>query len=117
MASSFEVNAHEELPLRLLLALEAGQEAGGDRRGRQSAGIHVVGDEEYPLCDLRVDDHDDPVQELRRVYEVWGREEMPFLNQMPRRDNFTPEWQTAIRLKEELESELEEREKVKESAW
>ncbi len=117
MASSFALNGDEELPLRLLLALESGQEAGGDRRGRQSAGIHVVADEEYPLCDLRVDDHDDPVQQLRRVYEVWEREELPFLGLAPMRNDFTPEWQTAIRLGEEIENELEEAEKVKESAW
>jgi uncharacterized Ntn-hydrolase superfamily protein len=117
MAESFAVNADEELPLRLLLALEAGEEVGGDRRGRQSAGIRVVANEEYPFCDLRVDDHDDPIQELRRVYEVWEREGEPFIRLTPTRADFTPEWDLAMRLKEQIETELDEQEMVKESTW
>lgn len=117
MAESFSINANEELPLRLLFALEAGEEAGGDRRGRQSAGIHVVAGEEYPSCDLRVDDHDEPIQELRRVYDVWEREEAPFSRLMPTRATFTPEWDLAMRLKEQIERELEEQELVKETTW
>ena len=48
MARSFETTLVEELPERLIQALEAGQDAGGDRRGRQSAGITVVAEEELP---------------------------------------------------------------------
>ncbi|TDB71737.1 DUF1028 domain-containing protein [Micromonospora sp. KC723] len=64
------------LPQRLLAALRAGDEAGGDRRGRQSAGLLVVerhggyagtGDE---LVNLRVDDHPDPVTELGRLLDI-----------------------------------------------
>jgi uncharacterized Ntn-hydrolase superfamily protein len=108
MAHAFEFSAEEELPERLLRALEAGQEAGGDRRGRQSAGLHIVHTEEYPYCDLRVDDHPDPVPELRRVFAVFQREELPFMQLMPRRDDYTPDWETAIRVREELERSLEE---------
>jgi uncharacterized Ntn-hydrolase superfamily protein len=108
MARAFEVSADEELPERLLRALEAGQEAGGDRRGRQSAGIHVVHAEEYPYCDLRVDDHADPVPELRRVFEVFQREEAPFMPMMARREDYTPHWDAVIRIREELEASLEE---------
>ncbi|MEU2610495.1 DUF1028 domain-containing protein [Micromonospora sp. NPDC007271] len=63
-------------PQRLLAALHAGDRAGGDRRGRQSAGLLVVqrrggyagsGDE---LVDLRVDDHPDPVAELGRLLDI-----------------------------------------------
>jgi len=108
MARAFEVSADEELPERLLRALEAGQEAGGDRRGRQSAGIQIVHTEEYPYCDLRVDDHADPVPELRRVFAVFQRELTPFLPLMPRRDDFAPSWETVIRIREELEASLEE---------
>ena len=75
MATAYEHSADEDMPERLLLALEAGQEAGGDRRGRQSAGIHIVAGEAYPWCDVRVDDHADPIPELRRVLDVWRREE------------------------------------------
>ncbi len=108
MARAFEVSIDEELPERLLLALAAGQEAGGDRRGRQSAGIYVVHTEEYPYCDLRVDDHPDPIPELRRVFEVFQREEVPFLPMMPRRDDYTPQWEAAIRMREITEASLEE---------
>jgi len=114
MAQAFETTLIEELPERLVQALEAGQKAGGDRRGRQSAGIMVVGEETYPYCDLRVDDHADPVPELRRVFEVYKREEIPFLQIMPRRDDPVPHWDWAIRMREQIEESLPERELAKE---
>ena len=57
---------------RLLKALQAGQEAGGDKRGRMSAAL-LVADERWksearPLLNLRVDAHPDPIKELRRIY-------------------------------------------------
>jgi len=107
MALAFEASVDEELPERLLRALEAGQEAGGDRRGRQSAGIRVAHTEEYPYCDLRVDDHPDPVAELRRVFTLFQREE-PFRKMMSRRDDYTPQWEALIRMREILEASLEE---------
>ncbi len=107
MALAFEASVDEELPERLLRALEAGQEAGGDRRGRQSAGMRVVHIEEYPYCDLRVDDHADPIAELRRVFTVFQREE-PFHQMMSRRDDYTPQWEALIRMREMLEASLEE---------
>lgn len=59
---------------RLLKALEAGQEAGGDKRGRTSAALLVADkhwkSETRPLLNLRVDLHPDPVKELRRVYKI-----------------------------------------------
>lgn len=59
-----------ELSERLLLALEAGQAAGGDKRGRQSAALLVASAEPRMYHNLRVDDHADPVAELRRIYDV-----------------------------------------------
>jgi uncharacterized Ntn-hydrolase superfamily protein len=65
------------LPDRLLAALLAGDRAGGDRRGRQSAALLVVradggyGEGDDRWIDLRVDDHPDPVPELIRVHGVW----------------------------------------------
>jgi uncharacterized Ntn-hydrolase superfamily protein len=61
------------LPLaaRLMSAMEAGEAAGGDRRGRQSAAIRIVTTEDFPDCDLRVDDHPDPLAELRRLVGLW----------------------------------------------
>ncbi len=77
--------AGEDMPLgeRLLLALEAGQAAGGDRRGRQSAAVIVRGPEAFPLVDLRVDEHSDPVAELRRIFEIAKVELFPFVAALP----------------------------------
>ena len=55
---------------RLIAALEAGEAAGGDKRGKQSAALRIFGTEEYPLLDLRVDDHPDPLAELVRLESV-----------------------------------------------
>src|SRR5690625_2727442 len=79
MARIFEATSELKLSERLLQALEAGQAAGGDKRGKQSAALKVVSTESYPLVDLRVDEHKDPVTELRRVYEVAKYELFPFI--------------------------------------
>ena len=56
---------------RLIAAMEAGQEAGGDKRGQQSACILIYGTEDYPDLSLRVDDHPTALAELRRLYGLW----------------------------------------------
>ena len=74
IAESFEATAGTRLALRLLDALDAGQAAGGDSRGQQSAAILVVEKNSAhegmsdTLVDLRVDDHEVPLRELRRLY-------------------------------------------------
>ncbi len=70
MAEAFATREGAELPERLLAALEAGQAAGGDRRGQQSAALLVAGPRPTGYHNLRVDDHAEPVAELRRLYEV-----------------------------------------------
>lgn len=70
MAEAFAAAPDEELSARLLLALAAGQAAGGDKRGKQSAALLVASGAPRGYHNLRVDDHADPVAELRRVYEV-----------------------------------------------
>jgi uncharacterized Ntn-hydrolase superfamily protein len=55
---------------RLLSALEAGEAAGGDKRGKQSAALKICTRDPYPDLDIRVDDHADPLNELRRLYTV-----------------------------------------------
>jgi hypothetical protein len=72
---------------RLIRALEAGQEAGGDKRGKQAAALLIFSSEDYPLLSLRVDDHAEPLLELRRLYEESRRLYQPFLTFLPRRDN------------------------------
>jgi uncharacterized Ntn-hydrolase superfamily protein len=70
MAAAFEP-ARGHLSSRLLKALEAGQAAGGDKRGRESAALLVApfGDESGKI-DIRVDLHEDPVAELRRIFNL-----------------------------------------------
>jgi uncharacterized Ntn-hydrolase superfamily protein len=87
MAAAFERAAALDLPERLLVVLEAGQAAGGDKRGRQSAAVKVMWREEYPYLDLRVDEHRHPVAELRRVFEVARQQYLPFITGMPTRAN------------------------------
>jgi len=60
--------SHADLADRLIAVLEAGERAGGDRRGRQAAAVVVVNKTRVPFVDLRVDDHPEPVRELRRLY-------------------------------------------------
>jgi uncharacterized Ntn-hydrolase superfamily protein len=55
---------------RLLTALEAGEAAGGDKRGRQSAALKICTRDPYPDLDIRTDDHPDPLAELRRLHAV-----------------------------------------------
>ncbi|MGH3265992.1 MAG: DUF1028 domain-containing protein [Trebonia sp.] len=55
---------------RLLSAMEAGEAAGGDKRGRQSAALRICTNDPYPDLDIRADDHPDPLAELRRLYRV-----------------------------------------------
>ena len=87
MAESFESTEPHELAERLVRALEAGQDQGGDKRGRQCAALLVVDREEYPLWDLRVDEHPDPVPELRRIFQVAKTDLLPFIAGLPTREN------------------------------
>ncbi|MDO8694060.1 MAG: DUF1028 domain-containing protein [Sheuella sp.] len=70
---------------RLLGAMEAGEAAGGDKRGKQSAALKIHNDEDYLQLDLRVDDHQEPLLELRRLYEVSLERFQPFLSCLPGR--------------------------------
>ncbi len=76
LAVTFESNAHLELAERLIECLAAAQAAGGDRRGQQSASLLIVQkDEGYAklsdtVVDLRVDDHERPIAELRRLFAL-----------------------------------------------
>jgi len=69
MSESFQ-SISGELSNRVLTALEAGQNAGGDKRGRVSAALLVVSKKGKRYHNLRVDEHSDPVNELRRIYDL-----------------------------------------------
>lgn len=66
----YRASAQMPFARRLIAALVAGEAAGGDKRGRQSAALRIHEAEEYPALDLRVDDHSDPLAELSRLEEV-----------------------------------------------
>jgi uncharacterized Ntn-hydrolase superfamily protein len=103
LATTFEANAQLPLAQRLIECLAAAQAVGGDRRGQQSASLLVVQkDGGYAglsdvLVDLRVDDHERPIQELRRIYELHFR----LFGLSPRED-----W---LPLEGELRAEIDER--------
>jgi len=73
--------ARAALPLaqRLLAAMAAGDAAGGDKRGKQSAALRIHGDEDHVDLDLRVDDHNEPLAELERLYTVSLQRFQPFI--------------------------------------
>jgi uncharacterized Ntn-hydrolase superfamily protein len=63
-------HADGSLADRLLTALEAGEAAGGDKRGKQSAALKICTRDPYPDLDIRADDHPDPIAELRRLHRI-----------------------------------------------
>lgn len=87
MAAAAEVAAELDLPEQLMLILEAGQAAGGDKRGKQSAALKVYNTEDFPWLDIRVDEHRSPVAELRRVFEIARQQLLPFVRGMPSRNS------------------------------
>lgn len=70
MAQAFEASAREDLDERLLRAIEAGRDAGGQHKGQKSATLTVYAAKPFPVVDLRVDDHPEPIGELRRIFEL-----------------------------------------------
>jgi uncharacterized Ntn-hydrolase superfamily protein len=84
-AAAYENSADRSFADRLIRALEAGEAAGGDKRGKQSAALLIYSTEDYPDLDLRVDDHADPLVELRRLYDVSETYYTPFKRFLPTR--------------------------------
>lgn len=87
----FEDSAELDLAERLVLAIEAGEETGGDRHGARSATVTVISDQPYPLWDVRVDDAVHPARELRRLHGVFREEVLPTIRRLPTRDDPTGE--------------------------
>src|SRR5690242_15253682 len=81
--------ANEKLPFarRLIAAMKAGEAAGGDKRGKQSAALLIHGEEEWSDLDLRVDDHVDPLAELARLEQVSRERWVHFRQFLPTRKN------------------------------
>lgn len=72
MLDSFAETGHLELDERLLRAIEGGRDAGGQVGGQRAAGLIVYEKEVFPLVDLRVDAHEEPIAELRRVFGLFA---------------------------------------------
>lgn len=86
-AETFTSLFDRPLDERLVHALAAGDAEGGDRKEERSATIYVVDTEEYPLWDIRVDEHEHPIEELRRLHEIFRTDLLPQIKRMPSRAN------------------------------
>ena len=84
-AKAYEAQAALPFPRRLIVALKAGEAAGGDKRGKQAAALLIYSTEEYSDLDLRVDDHADPLAELARLEEVARGRYLHYRKFMPSR--------------------------------
>ena len=83
--ASFLARQELALPERMMHALQAGEAAGGDKRGRQSAALKLITTEDFPDLDLRVDDHANPLNEMERLLKLWRLTRAPGLRNQPSR--------------------------------
>jgi uncharacterized Ntn-hydrolase superfamily protein len=83
----YQARMHLPLAERLLAAMQAGEVAGGDKRGKQSASLTVYRDQDYAWLDIRADDDPDPLAELRRLYAVAQERYLHVAETMPTREN------------------------------
>lgn len=82
-AAAYMAQAALPFPRRLIAAMLAGEAAGGDKRGKQSAGLLIYGEEEWSDLDLRVDDHAEPLVELERLERMSRERWMAFRRCLP----------------------------------
>jgi uncharacterized Ntn-hydrolase superfamily protein len=86
-ANTYSANDSMPFARRLIAAMQAGEAAGGDKRGKQSAALLIYGEEEWSDLDLRVDDHTDPLTELDRLEAVSRERWVHFRKYLPSRRN------------------------------
>jgi uncharacterized Ntn-hydrolase superfamily protein len=79
MAEAFEADTDKSFEERLLRTIEAGRDAGGQPEGQRSAHLMTYDRQPFPHVDLRVDLHEEPVGELRRVFD-WFKPLIPYYN-------------------------------------
>src|SRR3982751_951839 len=87
VAAAFAATPNLPFAQRLIAAMHAGEAAGGDKRGKQSAALLIHGSEEWSDLDLRVDDHADPLSELERLEAVSRERWVHFRPFLPTREN------------------------------
>ena len=86
-ADAFEAAMSKPFAQRLIAAMKAGEAAGGDKRGKQSAALLIHDGEDSPFLDIRVDDHADPLAELERLETVSRQRAIHARRFGPSRDN------------------------------
>jgi uncharacterized Ntn-hydrolase superfamily protein len=86
-AKAYAANGDLPFAQRLIAALRAGEAAGGDKRGKQSAALVIHDRDEWAALDLRVDDHIDPLSELDRLEQVSRERWVHFRKFLPTREN------------------------------
>lgn len=86
-ATTYGAAAGRPFPQRLIAAMRAGEAAGGDKRGKQSAALLIHGKNEWSSLDLRVDDHTEPLAELERLEQVSRERWVHFREFLPSREN------------------------------
>jgi uncharacterized Ntn-hydrolase superfamily protein len=86
-AKAYVANGKLPFAQRLIAAMKAGEAAGGDKRGKQSAALLIHGEEDWSNLDLRVDDHTDPLAELERLEQVSRERWVHFRQFLPTRKN------------------------------
>lgn len=84
-AAAYHANFDTPFPQRLVAAMRAGDAAGGDKRGKQSAALLIYGEEAWSDLDLRVDDHPEPLAELDRLERLSRTHWMVFRRFLPSR--------------------------------
>lgn len=85
--AAYQAAMDKPLAERLLIAMQAGEDAGGDKRGKQSACLVLYRDQDYAWLDIRADDHSDPLTELRRLYAVAQERFLHVAETMATREN------------------------------
>ncbi|TNJ44450.1 DUF1028 domain-containing protein [Phaeobacter sp. B1627] len=88
-SASYRENADLPFATRLIVAMQAGEAAGGDKRGRQAAGLVIHRGEEHAWLDIRADDHAEPLGELARLWDVAQERYVHFAKGMPGAANFS----------------------------
>jgi uncharacterized Ntn-hydrolase superfamily protein len=82
---AFTAHTDQDLAERLMRGVEAGEATGADTEGARSGHVLVLGDEAYPLWDVRVDSEADPAKRLRELVEEYRRELVPEVLKLPTR--------------------------------
>ena len=87
-ARVYEQSSSRPFAERLIAAMQAGEAAGGDKRGKQAAALLIHTTEDYPFLDLRVDDHAEPLLELKRLLGASLERYQPFVSCLAKDANY-----------------------------